>query len=104
MNLAGDPALLPRPSARVKRVAELLDMDESQVRRAVDAGEMEAHGHGKRGLRIYLDSVADYQNRRNRAPTRPIATQQQAKPPRPTQASQAAHNAALANLRADGFV
>jgi excisionase family DNA binding protein len=50
-----------RPSARVSKIAELLDCDESQVRRLVRSGQLQSHRIGKRGLRIYLDSVVEYQ-------------------------------------------
>jgi hypothetical protein len=50
-----------RQSRKGATVAAALELEESQVRRLVDAGELEAHGIGKRDLRIYLDSVADYQ-------------------------------------------
>lgn len=53
-----------RRSARVSTVARLLDCDESQVRRLVRAGTLEAHRIGKRGLRIFLDSVTTYQEAR----------------------------------------
>ena len=50
-----------RPSARVSKIAELLDCDETQVRRLVSSGQLQSHRIGKRGLRIYLDSVVEYQ-------------------------------------------
>jgi excisionase family DNA binding protein len=50
-----------RPSARVSKIAELLDCDDSQVRRLVRSGRLQSHRIGKRGLRIYLDSVVEYQ-------------------------------------------
>jgi excisionase family DNA binding protein len=53
-----------RSSARVATVAKLLDCDQSQVRRFVRDGVLEAHRVGKRGLRIFLDSVAAYQEAR----------------------------------------
>lgn len=52
-----------RASARVKHVAALLDCDDSQIRRLIDSGDLEAHRIGKRGIRVYLDSVDEYRNR-----------------------------------------
>jgi excisionase family DNA binding protein len=58
----------PRQSVRVARVAELLDCTEGEVRGLIDRGEIEAHGFGIRGVRVFLDSVAEYQALRARAP------------------------------------
>lgn len=52
----------PRRSARVATVATMLDMDESQVRRMVADGTLESHRIGKRGIRVYLDSVSAWQS------------------------------------------
>lgn len=84
----------------------MLDADESQIRRLVDAGELEAHIIGKRGIRIYLDSVEDYQARQARA-ARPRAAAPEEGAPRRRRsatASTAAHRAALARLRAEGIM
>jgi len=53
-----------RPSARIKTVAKLLDCNQSQVRELVVIGALEAHRIGKRGWRIFLDSVAAYQEQK----------------------------------------
>lgn len=66
--LALDSADAPRPSARVDRVMEMLDMDERTVRRLIDRGDLQAHGIGKRGIRVFLDSVAAYQESRTIIP------------------------------------
>lgn len=50
-----------RPSARVRAVADMLGDDPSHIRRMVKAGDLQAHRHGKRGIRIFLDSVEAYQ-------------------------------------------
>lgn len=93
----------PRPSARVRTIAAMLDADETTIRRLVDAGELEAHTIGKRGVRIYLDSVTDYQERQAREVHRPRPPgPDEARPRRP--ASSAAHRAAIANLRAAGII
>jgi excisionase family DNA binding protein len=58
----------PRPSAKVKAVAGILDCDDSTVRRLVRDGQLEAHRTGKRGIRVYLDSIATYQTAREVMP------------------------------------
>lgn len=64
---AGVPSA-PRKSVRVATVAETLECDASEVRRMVRQGELEAHRKGKRGIRVYEDSVAAYQASRNILP------------------------------------
>jgi hypothetical protein len=59
----------PRPSGKVKTIAAILDCDESAVRRLVRDGQVEAHRNGKRGIRVYLDSVAAYQAAQQVNPT-----------------------------------
>lgn len=91
----------PRPSSRVRNVAVMLDADESQVRRLIKDGELKTHCMGKRGVRIYLDSVADYQRRKAReaamAPEKPTVRRRRA-------VTTAAHKQALAQLRAAGLL
>lgn len=53
-----------RPSARIKTVAKLLDCNQSQVRELVTSGALESHRIGKRGWRVFLDSVAAYQQQK----------------------------------------
>ncbi len=92
-----------RASARVATIAAELDTDPSQVRRLIDAGEFEAHTIGKRGVRIYRDSVEAYQRRQARAgkakchPVPPARTT-------PTAASRAAIRAAIATLQKAGVL
>jgi hypothetical protein len=66
LRLAHDPesASLIRASVRVRTAAAALDMDESQVRRLLEAGDLEGHGHGIRGVRIFVDSIRAYQEGR----------------------------------------
>lgn len=93
-----------RPSARVKRIAELLDLDHSQVRRMVEAGQLEAHRVGKRGIRIYLDSVEHWQETH---PVTPRTTAVSTAPPvvqRMSPATRAAHRQAIASLRRAGLL
>jgi excisionase family DNA binding protein len=78
---------------------ELLDVDESTVRRLIDRGEIEAHGVGKRGIRIFLDSVADYQDARAIPAKSPVDKRRVR-----AQASRATHAAAEARLRESGIL
>jgi len=97
--LSADPSALVRQSARVATVAQLLDCDESTVRRMVASGSFETHRVGKRGIRIFLDSVAEYQAAKSKLATPPIKNQKvRAKAPR------AAHAAAVAALRESGIL
>jgi excisionase family DNA binding protein len=89
-----------RASARVGTVAELLDCDERDVRRMISAGELEAHSKGKRGVRVYLDSVVAYQEGRTlRARRARVATV-----PNRSTVSSAAHREAMEGLRKSGIV
>lgn len=98
-HIATDPAVTPRPSARVARVAELLDCDERKVRRLIDLGELEAHGLGIRGLRVFLDSIADYQAGRPRQIKNAIT-----KPAKPRAIDRAAQTFAERELRKSGII
>lgn len=98
-----DPACELRPSVRVATLAEAWDCDVTQIRRLVDAGELEAHGLGTRALRIYLDSAQDYQARKVVA-SKPGKQPGPARRPRPPRSpvDNAAHRAAMATLRRQG--
>lgn len=92
-----------RASARVATIAAELDMDPSQVRRLIAAGELDSYRSGKRGIRIYRDSVEAYQLRRTRpAQARAADTPGPKRPP--AAASRAAHQAAMAALHKAGVV
>lgn len=100
LRIARQPEPIVRESARVKTVAEKLDCDPGDVRRLLAAGELEGHGKGKRGVRIYLDSVADYQARRSiQTKARAPASEERPRRRRPAPASSAAHRAAMTELR-----
>jgi excisionase family DNA binding protein len=93
---------LVRASARVATVAKLLDCHQCDIRRLVDAGELQAHTKGTRGVRVFLDSVADYQERQARRPRgtrKPIA----AYPMRKTPPATSAFRIAMAGLKAKGL-
>jgi hypothetical protein len=88
-----------RPSARVANVAAVLDCDESNVRRLIDVGELQAHGLGKRGVRVFLDSVAAYQAAKHRITKRPVDN-----PQKPRKTSLAAQICAENELRKSGIL
>lgn len=92
-----------RPVARVSEVAALLRIDESQIRRMVREGELEAHRHGIRGIRVYWDSVAAFQARRAVPAPLPAQERQRIKAQRQA-VSRAAQAAADARLRAAGIL
>jgi hypothetical protein len=89
-----------RPSARIKTVAKDLDTDASAIRRLIAAGELETHTIGKRGVRVYLDSVAAYQDRQ----TRPVKRGTPANRPKPSRATKAAHAASIDYLKRKGLL
>lgn len=98
--LEGDLAGHVRPSVRLERVMQILDADERSVRRLIDRGELQAHGIGKRGVRIYLDSVLAYQESRAITPKEP---QRNIQAKRKTVA-QIRRSASRAALRASGIL
>lgn len=89
-----------RASARVAKVAALLDCAESDIRRMIEAGKLEAHGHGIRGVRVFLDSVASYQDGRAILPKPPKAKLES----RRTAVSRAAQRESEAALRKTGIL
>ena len=88
-----------RRSARVSTVAEILDCDESQVRRLLKTGALEAHRVGKRGVRVFLDSVSRYQEAQSHhvPQQRELARERRA-------TRRASHVAALSTLRKRGLL
>ena len=88
-----------RPSARVSAVAQMMDCDQSQIRRFVRNGALESHRVGKRGLRIFLDSVAAYQESRTEQIVRPREQKQQKRA-----IARKSYKDALATLRARGLI
>lgn len=104
LRLASPPGEDVRPSRRVATICDMLDCDESQVRRLLDKGEIEGHGLGSRGLRVYLDSVAAYQSRKAREAKG--ERESGGKPPerRLSGAGLAAHRSAVAELQKEGLM
>jgi excisionase family DNA binding protein len=102
-HIALDTALSPRPSARVATVAELLDCDETTIRRMIQKGQLQAHGTGKRGIRVYLDSVTAYQEARPVAASRAEADRKRIRAQR-SSVGRAAHADAIAQLQKSGIL
>lgn len=97
-------APIVRPSAKVATVAQLLEDDPRQVRRMVARGDLEAHRVGKRGIRVFLDSVEALQ--RDQA-LKAQKTPQDAPAPPPrtlTGATRTAHVHAVRDLQRLGLV
>jgi hypothetical protein len=78
-------------------------MDESQVRALIDAGELEAHGIGKRGIRVYVDSIRTYQERYARRPKREPGKKIAIVRAR-RQSAATAHQRAMNELRREGII
>jgi hypothetical protein len=91
-----------RPSIRIAKLAEAWDCDISQIRDLIKAGELEAHGIGRRGVRVYVDSANGYQTKKTRQPKTTNAPLAHLKPKRRT-ADDAQHKAAMAVLRRQGL-
>src|SRR5262249_21379312 len=93
-----------RLSVRIERVCKVLDVSPRQVGKLIAAGEIEAHKIGARGIRVYLDSLADFRERQKIVPKgRRNKALPPVRPP-PSAASRAAHNAAVAELRKMGLL
>jgi hypothetical protein len=90
----------PRPSASVRRVAELIGCDEATVRRLVNEGALEAYTLRRRSIMVFLDSVAAHQIRQAREPKSPV---EKIKMHRRAVAN-SANEAAKARLRAMGYL
>lgn len=91
-----------RASARVAAVARLLDCHPTDIRRLVDTGDLEAHRKGVRGIRVFLDSVQHYQERRACLPK--AARRAGSPKPAKKQAPTAGYRAALTDLKAKGLI
>lgn len=89
-----------RAAAKVKSVADLLDVDASVIRKMIGRGELEAFTIGKRGVRVFLDSVAEYQRIQSREP-RPVVAERRRLQKRRHSAD---HEAAMKNLRDLGLI
>ena len=99
--------LLPNgPSCTVQEAAALLSMPRSEVYAAVHGGDLQGHRIGKRGVRVYLRSIAEYQRQRaipagkRKRDSTPVAATPVPKAAKPT----AGHREALAFLHTLGVV
>jgi excisionase family DNA binding protein len=91
-----------RPSARVAVVAGLMDCHPSEIRRLINSGDLEAHRTGIRGIRIFLDSVQLYQERRTCVPK---SARREAAVTKPrVRTPTAAFQSAMSNLKAKGLI
>lgn len=67
LRLAMDPEASPtliRPSVTVATAASRLETEGSAIRRLIRSGALQGHRMGKRGVRIYVDSIEAYQRGR----------------------------------------
>jgi hypothetical protein len=102
--IAADPsAFQVRASARVATVAQLLDCHPADVRGLLLKGELEWHRKGIRGIRVFLDSVRDYQDRQA-SPRQRCAAPLVHRRKHPSGASTAAFRSAMAGLAAKGLL
>jgi excisionase family DNA binding protein len=85
-----------RESRKVATIAAALEIDESQVYRLIDEGELEAHGVGTRSVRVYLDSLEAYQAKKAIVPKSPKAPRGR---PKTNPVNTAAHRRAMTYLR-----
>ena len=93
-----------RLSIRIHRVCEILDCEPTQVSRLIGQGELEAHGFGIRGVRVYLDSVEAYRARRQIAPKTAAGKLKIPQQPAISPASKRSQLAAVARLRELGLL
>ncbi|QCO14040.1 DNA-binding protein [Azospirillum brasilense] len=82
--------------------AKVMGADESTIRKLVVSGELLGYRLGKRGVRIYVSSIQDYQERRAIISTG--ERKAKAPLPKPRRRNDAAHKEALAGLAALGII
>jgi hypothetical protein len=97
MHIALPPDPEIRRSAKIATVAAMMDCDVTDIYRMIKKGELETHGKGKRGIRVFLDSVARYQERQTKTVRDKLV-------PRRARAPGAAHRSAVAGLKAKGLL
>lgn len=98
LRIASDPNDAPeqiRPSVTVASAAEAIQADPSTIRKLIKAKRLEGHRVGKRGIRVYEDSLAAYQRA---APLNAGAANDAAPRPARKPANSAAHREAVAFL------
>ncbi|AWJ85130.1 hypothetical protein TSH58p_17345 [Azospirillum sp. TSH58] len=82
--------------------ATVMGADESTIRKLVVSGELLGYRLGKRGVRIYVSSIQDYQQRR--AIVTAGERKAKAPPTAPRRRNDAAHKESLAGLAALGII
>ncbi len=99
-----DTTSMHRPSLRVKQAAELLQISISTVYKLIHTGFLEAHHVGNHHLRIFSDSLRDYQERQKVIAANPHSQT----PSHPTRKDNPwrsnAHRNALALLKQAGVI
>jgi hypothetical protein len=101
-HIVNDPAAFVRTSRPLRDVAEMMGCDPSHIRKLIDRGELEAFRYGRRGIAVFLDSVADFQER-----NRIVPKNERQKPLRPSYsrpASTAAFRAAMVSAEKKGLL
>lgn len=90
-----------RPSVTVASAAEAVHADPSTIRKLIKAKKLEGHRVGKRGIRVYEDSIAAYQRERplNASPANDAGRLPARKP-----AKSAAHREAVAFLAGHNLI
>lgn len=82
-----------RRSLRVAKVAQALDIDERQVRQLVRDGMLDGHRVGKRGIRVYEDSLDAYRRANHIGPRPPEPASEKKRQQRRTGPTAAAREA-----------
>jgi excisionase family DNA binding protein len=97
-----DPEVIDgiRRSIRVRTAAVILDCDETQIRALLRSGQVEGHRIGTRGVRVYLDSLDAYRERRAIVPA--VADNMERK--RGAVRQSAAHREAMAQAKEWGIL
>lgn len=106
LRVAAIPPLAPSPIPGIERAitvaaaAAEMGADESTVRKLLLDDQLRGYRLGKRGVRIYVSSIRDYQERQtlDGKGTKP------APPPRPKAPPTPAHREAVATLESLGII
>ncbi len=108
MDDAADLAMIEeariRPSISIRRAAEAVDCDISTIYRALKSGALQGHRLGTWRRRVFVDSLNAWQQSGMQTTPAPTSGQGRERSPAGRAHNHAAHKAALARLRADGFL
>ena len=94
---------MQRPSLRVAVAAALLQVNISTIYKMVRGGVLEAHHIGKRGVRVFADSVREYQEGQKIVTTK-TGEQPNLTSPKRGKWQNFAHREALDLLRQNGVI